>query len=393
MGSAVAADLSRSNRLSEIGIGDVDYARAKRVVAEIPQARAFKIDVSRKDELSSLLKKYDAVVNATWYEYNLQVMEACFEAKCDYNDLGGLYYMTRRQLRLKEEARKAGVTAIVGGGESPGVTNVLASLAANQFFKVDRVKILVGAREQRNSSWNGRSRTQGAELRKGQGRVYFPFSVSTVIDEYSKDPIEYLEGRLVRVPPLSGNEVVNFPRPVGKNNCHYCLHSEVATLPQTIQRGVRYVEFKLGVSEEMYTTLKPLIDLGLTSESETIRVDGSSISPKQFLVNFFNSKSRNQAEPSRAVAIRVRVLGAIGRKENSGLTYDLVCGPSRSYGIKNATALMTGVAGSIFGQLLASGRTRGPGVLAPEEAVDPKEFIHELDNRKIASLNLRKSSA
>ena len=196
--------------------------------------------------LSSILKNYEAVVNATWYENNLQVMKACLKAGCNYNDLGGLFHVTRKQLALDSEAKARGISAVVGGGESPGITNVMCALAAEGLSSVESVKIYAGARE--TSSNAG---------------LVFPFSVSTVIDEYTRKPVEFLKGDYVEVPPLSGDEEVQFEEPVGKNVCHYSIHSEPATLPASIGRGVKNVEFRLGISEKMVRTLAPLIEMGM----------------------------------------------------------------------------------------------------------------------------------
>ena len=48
------------------------------------------------------------------------------EAGCHYIDLGGLYWMTDRQLELHDEFERAGLLALLGMGSSPGKTNVMA---------------------------------------------------------------------------------------------------------------------------------------------------------------------------------------------------------------------------------------------------------------------------
>lgn len=366
MGTAVIQDLlhTRGPNL-EIGIGDVDLSRAQDLAKSADEAaQYFKVDVTDVDLLSSMLEKYDAVVNATWYENNLHVMKACFKAGCNYNDLGGLFHMTQKQLLLDGEAKKAGISAIVGGGESPGITNVMSSLAAEEMVKVDSIKIYAGAKE------TGKSRD-----------LIFPFSISTVIDEYTKKPVEYLDGRYVEVPAMSGEEDAIFPDPVGSNVCHYSIHSEPATLPATIRRGVRSVEFRLGMSEKMMRTLSPLTELGMFSDEQKVSVGGALISPREFMISFFNSRAQSGEQIERWVALKTVVTGATsdGRKIRS--VCNLISAPG-GYGFKNATAYLTGVAGSVFAQFLSKGRVP-EGVIAPETAVDSNEFLHELQTRGI----------
>ncbi|MDA4112170.1 MAG: saccharopine dehydrogenase NADP-binding domain-containing protein [Thaumarchaeota archaeon] len=363
MGSIVAKDLRQRNDV-EVGVGDIDRDRAEAIAKQKEGDRAFVVDVTDTEKLSHILSGYDAVVNASWYEYNLLVMRACLKAKCSYNDLGGLFHMTQQQLRLDEEARSQGIAGIVGGGESPGITNVMCRLAAEEMSSVDYAKILVGARE----------------IPETKG-VTFPFSVSTVIDEYTKNPVEYINGKFVEVSPLSGDEEVIFPDPVGKNVCHYSIHSEPATIPSSLGRGIKNVEFKLGISEKMVRMLTPLIETGMTAEEPKVQINGASISPKQFLVSFFNSRSGNGESSERTVALRTVVGGTING-EKMIATCELISGPNESWGITNATAYLTGVAGSIFGQLLADGKVK-TGVAPPELAVEPNIFVAELGKRGI----------
>lgn len=365
MGSAIVQDLVHTVKSDlDLGIGDVDLARAQDL-ANAASGRAYKVDVTEVDELFSILVKYDAVVNATWYENNLQVMDACLKAECNYNDLGGMFHMTRKQLALDAEAKSHGIAAIVGGGESPGITNVMCALAAEGMSFVDSVKVYAGAKD----------------IGETEGLV-FPFSASTVVDEYTKNPVEYLNGDYAEVPALTGNEEVIFPEPVGKNVCHYSLHSEPATLPKSIGRGVKSVEFRLGMSEKMIRVLSPLIEIGMLSSEPKIPVDGHMVSPREFMISFFNSNSHSDKQPERWVALKTVVSGTLGDARKCKVSCDLVSAPG-SYGFKNATAYLTGVAGSIFGQYLAEGKVER-GVVSPETAVNTSTFMGELEKRGIS---------
>ena len=68
----------------------------------------------------------DVLVNCASYRVNLDAMRACLEAGCHYIDLGGLYWLTGRQLELHDEFERAGLLALLGMGSSPGKTNVMA---------------------------------------------------------------------------------------------------------------------------------------------------------------------------------------------------------------------------------------------------------------------------
>ena len=66
------------------------------------------------------------LVNSASYRVNLDAMTACLEAGCHYLDLGGLYWMTGRQLELGPRFRDAGLLALLGIGSAPGKTNLMA---------------------------------------------------------------------------------------------------------------------------------------------------------------------------------------------------------------------------------------------------------------------------
>ena len=198
MGSIVAKDLA-SRKDVELGVGDINLKRAEALANQNGSRNAFAVDATNIETLSKILRGYAVVVNASWYQYNLHVMRACLLAGCSYNDLGGLFHMTLEQLKLDEEAKREGISAIVGGGESPGITNVMCYPGAEGMSEVDSVKILVGARD----------------LIPGKG-VTFPFSPSTVIDEYTKNPVEFIDGKFVELSPLSGDEMVTFLNPWGR---------------------------------------------------------------------------------------------------------------------------------------------------------------------------------
>ena len=70
------------------------------------------------------------LVNSASYRVNLDAMRACLEAGCHYIDLGGLYWLTGRQLELSDEFERAGLLALLGMGSSPGKTNVMARRGA-----------------------------------------------------------------------------------------------------------------------------------------------------------------------------------------------------------------------------------------------------------------------
>ena len=366
MGLVAVRDLIRSDQIDSVTIGDFDTSRARDLALSIgsDKIRTKKVDATRHEDLVNAIRGTDVLINAIWYSHNLDVMKAAISAGVHYNDLGGLFHMTKKQLELNDQARESNVTAVLGGGESPGITNVLVALCAENLDTVEAIRIRVGGREISESKSN---------------QTLFPFAVSTVFDEYSKSPVMYLDGEFREMPPLSGEEEVTFPQPVGINRCHYSIHSEIATLPISYE-GVRNVDFKLGMSEKTFKAIKPLIDAGL-ADTSPIDLKGIKISPREYAIAYLTSRVSNE-EPVRCVALRTEVSG---KKEgrSSTIIATLVGEPSEEFRVKNATGLLTGIGASIVAQLLADGTINRRGAFAPEACISPGPFIEELAKRSL----------
>ncbi len=366
IGLTAVRDLVRSGPVERVLVGDIETSRAEKLAAELGSDKlgVTKVDLTKHQDLVAAIKESKVLINASWYEYNVDVMKAAIEAEVHYVDMGGLFHVTRRQMELDDSARQAGVTAVLGAGESPGITNVMCASSSEELDSVEDVRIRVGARENVSSK---------------SDNLVFPFAVSTVFDEYSKPPIMFLNGKFEQVEPLSGEEEVHFADPVGKQTCHYSIHSEIATLPLNI-KGVRNVTFKLGISESIYKAIKPLVDAGMAA-AEPITISGQKISPREFAIALL-AASASDVEPSRYVAVKTEVTG-IRKGRRVCLTRELIGEPSESMGVKNATALLTGIGASITAQLIITGEIRQTGVRAPETCLPGSKLTSELAKRGI----------
>ena len=85
---------------------DIAGDRAAAVAADhgLGKAEAVALD-ARADDLAAALEGCDVLANCASYRLNLDAMRACLEAGCHYLDLGGLYWMTGKQLELHERVR------------------------------------------------------------------------------------------------------------------------------------------------------------------------------------------------------------------------------------------------------------------------------------------------
>ncbi len=116
---AIVSDLADSEEIESMLLLDVLGAKAEAVAAAQggPKATALELDAAAEGALADALDGCDALLNSASYRLNLDAMEPCLEAGCHYLDLGGLYWMTKRQLELSGRVR--------GGGPARGARHRL----------------------------------------------------------------------------------------------------------------------------------------------------------------------------------------------------------------------------------------------------------------------------
>jgi saccharopine dehydrogenase-like NADP-dependent oxidoreductase len=370
MGRVTVRALAEDERVNRVTVADLRREAGEHTVAWLTRGRekahAVACDVTATDALAKLLAGAHAVLNATDYPFNLDVMRAALAARVPYADLGGLFHMTRRQYELHNAFVEAGVTAVLGIGSTPGITNVLARVAADQLDTVERLHVRVGS----------------ADFRAGDIPFAPPYSIRTIFDECTLEPMIYVGGEWRAVSPLTGHASVDFPAPIGHATALYTLHSEVALFPVSFGvRGLREASFKIAFPPRFLEQLTLLVDLGLagTKAVEARGVERGrrvKVSPRELLVALLERRELPAGEPDDCDVLRV---DASGTKDGVvvELREEMVALPYQPWGIA-AGDVDTGVPLAIAGILLASGEARLPGSHGAELVFEPRQFLAEL---------------
>ena len=127
---AIVPDLAESDEVARMMLLDLDAGAGRRPSPTRTAAARPAPDRSTRATSTSWPARstgVDVLVNTASYRINLEAMRACLKAGCNYLDLGGLYWMTGRQLELATEFERAGLLAVLGIGSSPGKTNLMAA--------------------------------------------------------------------------------------------------------------------------------------------------------------------------------------------------------------------------------------------------------------------------
>jgi len=375
-GRCAVRDLAESREVSEVVMTGRSINKAQKIADKIKSEKVSiaQIDVTKHDDTVKVLKGADVALNAIQYYYNMDVMKAALEAKVHYLDLGGLFHTVLKQLKLNDKFREAGLTAILGMGECPGITNVMARYAADRLDSVDTILV--------RDTW--------MDFTEGAPPFMVTWSLSTLFDEMTIPAVIFENGQYKEVPPLSGKETMMFPEPFGSQDQYYTIHSEAATFPVSFKKkGIKNVNWKEGGPG--FLDLKTLVDAGLASE-EPLRVKGTEISPRQFLLRLLDSKNLmgcpegitpNDTEVTRIIAI--------GKKDGRKVSYtmdSIFC--SKAEWEATAGEVAVGVPASIAAQMLARGDITVKGTVPPENCFDPEPFMTELAKRDIKILETSK---
>lgn len=360
MGTAAAVLLRRHDDV-DLLVLDVDPSRAARL-AERVGARGLAFDPASSD-LVEHLRGADAVAACIPYRANIPTMEAALAAGCHYADLGGLFHVTLQQWELHDRFREAGLSAVMGIGSAPGITNVLARL------EVDRMD---------EGSVRSIDMVDGAvDLGAGGGGFGVPYSADTILDEFTLPAMVFEDRELREVPAGSGVVDWDFPEPIGTQPAMFTLHSEPATLPRTVP-GVRDVRWRLALPRAVHEGFVFLVGLGLAAREPVLTPSGPVV-PREVLAAILNRMTVAESEPSDREVIDVRVTGTMdGRPATARALASLVPSPE---GL-SAGAFGTAIPIAITARWMADGRVP-PGVHPPETAFEARGFLADLEREGV----------
>jgi len=369
VGTVTATHLVDHQEVSEVVLGDIALDRAKQLANRLKSDKLspLQVDAGDRKDLINAMKKMDVVINAALPKYNLLIMDVALKNKVHYIDLASdiPFDAVRNQLRLSDKWKAANLTAIMGLGADPGMSNIFARYLADKMDRADEIRIRDG----------------DTAVSK---EFAFPclFSPDVLIDEVLNPPEIYKDGSLLRLSPLSGEEVYPFPDPVGSLTVYYVDHEEPETLPQFIDKGIRYADFKLALSPQTVDMLKILKQLNFTSK-EPIKVKGLKIAPKDVLLSLLPKPVDLAGKVEGFSCIAVEIRGEKDGKKVRALAYAFMSHREayEKYGV-TATAYLTGTPPAIGAVMLAKGDIKIRGVIPPE-CLEPKPFLAEIEKKGI----------
>src|SRR3989441_7358746 len=96
MAQSTVPDLLSAREVNRVGIAGRSLAKAEGFAKAQHDDRAAPIAVDGRDSAALVreMRNWDCVINSTWYDLNVPIMEAAISAGVHYFDLRGLYPQT-----------------------------------------------------------------------------------------------------------------------------------------------------------------------------------------------------------------------------------------------------------------------------------------------------------
>ena len=352
----IAGHLAKSPAVHELVVADVDDSAVRNLVARVgggPKVHGMTLDAGDPRALERALSGTKVVVQASLPRFNAVVQSAALTAGTNYIDMAA---DSADPYTVSAEWERHGLVGIVGMGEDPGLSNLMARYAADRLDRVESIRVRDG------------------DTATSPDLAFLPlFSPETFIGE-TLNPSRIWEGGKYRnVPPFGEGETYEFPAPVGPQKVYSVDHEEVDSLPRFIGKGVQYVDFKLALDDATRRTLELLRDLKLL-ETGTPDAPG----PRRAVLKALPKPAELAGKVDGYAALVVETVG-----ESKGVrtqhTLFTALGHRAAFDRyrSTATAYLTGTPTAVAVILLLEGTIRERGFLAPE-SLSPDPFFLKL---------------
>ncbi len=371
MGVFAVRTALRDELWTELVVADLDGARADAFARELadPRVRPLAVDVCDAAALDRALANADVALNCVgpYYRFGVPVLERCLAAGRPYLDLNDDWEPTLEMLELDAAARDAEVTAVVGLGASPGLSNLLAVLAARELDRVDTLHTIWGMGDQGLSG-------PLAESEPGRGGSYGA-ALEHWLEQLTGTIRIVRDGALVESRPLEPLPV-DFPG-VGLVTCHSVGHPE----PVTLLRSYPELRSSLNLMDmpraliALLRRLAARVDAGALDVREAARQVGVVLEshPLRLLLSRTGLGLLLEALLG---ARHLPELCALAVGERGGRPARV--GASLTAAPPGGMGAVTGIPAAIGLGLLARGQTRRRGVVPPEEAFEPEPVLKAL---------------
>lgn len=351
VGAVMALDLALETDRA-VTLFDVDQEKLDDAKGQNPALAIEVADLSSPSTVASIASEADLVLGALPSRFGFEALKAVIRTGKPYCDIT---FMPEDAWHLDALAKESGTVAVVDCGVAPGMSNLLAGVAARRLSPCRSIVIRVGGLPiARHLPW---------QYKAG-------FSPYDVIEEYLRPARIVEHGEVVMKEALSEPVLIDF--------------AEVGTLEAFNTDGLRSLTETLDVPHMLEQTMRypghrelvwALRETGLLSE-EPVEVNGVSVSPRDVTCRVLFPKWTY--EPGEADLTVMRVEG-VGDHDGvpTRLTWDLYdeLDPATNW---TSMARTTAFPATIMARMIESGIVSTPGVHPPENLAGDDRVLDTL---------------
>ncbi|MES2658282.1 MAG: saccharopine dehydrogenase family protein [Verrucomicrobiota bacterium] len=357
----------------EITLASRTLSKCDAIAAEVKQRTGrdiatAKVDADNAEETAALIRKTGAslLINVALPYQDLNLMDACLLAGCDYMDtanyepLDVAKFEYSWQWAYQEKFEKAGLTALLGSGFDPGVTNVYTAWALKHHYDEIHTLDIIDV----NGGNHGKAFATN-------------FNPEINIREVTAECRHFENGEFVETPPMSEHQEFICPDGVGTYEIYRMYHEELESLVKHIPT-IKRAQFWMSFSPNYLKHLEVLQNVGMT-RIDPVVYQGVEIVPLQFLKAVLpNPGDLGQSTKGRTCIGNI-ITGVKDGKSKAIYIYN-ICDHEECFAEVGSQAISytTGVPAMIGAKQILAKPWRKPGVWNIEQ-LDPDSFMADLN--------------
>lgn len=347
IGSHVAQDLATYTDADIIVTGrSGDTDRAKEQISSF-EFEFLTLDLANTEKLNEAIANVDLVIHCAgpFHYRDAKVLQTCIEHKVNYIDISDHRSFYHQAIEYQEEAKEAGITAVLNTGIFPGISNSMVKQGVEQFDEPETIHL--------------------SYIVAGSGGAGVTVMRTTFLG--LRKPFEaWIDGEWQTVKPYSDRETIEFPKPFGKTGVYWYDMPETYTFPDSFP--VKTAITKFGSIPDFYNYMTWIV---------------AHVFPPAWIRNsagieFLSHVSHKMTQftdlfSGIGVAMRSEIRGQ-KEGESKALVSTLV---------HENTAISAAAGTGSVAQLMLSGRLHQPGVYPVEQVLPTPLFQETMKQRDI----------
>jgi saccharopine dehydrogenase (NAD+, L-lysine-forming) len=366
-GLVCAEHLSKNRKIDELILADARTEGATGLADRLKNSRVTvkKVNGTDPKALTQLLKGTAIVVATMPWRLNRLAMEIAAKVGTNYVDFGMPFDSTGPEYdEYSAMCKDAGITALVGMGEEPGMSDVLAVHGASRLDRADEAHVYDGD--------NGS--VEGLEF-------FSSWSPVDLLDETSVPAAVFRDGKIEFIPPLSARIVYKFPDPIGPLPVYKTNHDETYFMPMGI-KTLKHASFNICLDDKFVQASEIFRKWGLLRK-DPVDVRGVKVVPQHVVAALLPRPDSFSGKMKGHTGFVVEVKGVKNGKKTLVKQWILMS-HERAYELyrTNAGTYYVGTGGAIGTEMMIDGEIKEKGIVIPEQ-LSVKSFLSRLGPKNV----------